>query len=302
MDDWFAVFNPVSAGGRGLRDQQRIEGLLRQEGVRCATAVSEYAGHALQLARNALRAGHRRFLAVGGDGTLNELLNGLFLEDAALAHECTLAILPVGRGNDWARGRGIPLDYGSSIAVLRSGRTMHHDVGMARLGTEARPDLRYFLNVAGAGFDAHVVRLTRASRLGPLTYLAGLVRGFASYRPEVLEVSGGARSLNGRAFVVFAAIGRYCGGGMLVAPSAQADDGLLDAVIIGDIGKAELAWNLRRLFDGTLHEYRKVTAFKSEWLDVRGSRAVPVEVDGELAGESPVRFGILPRAIRVIVP
>jgi diacylglycerol kinase family enzyme len=103
-------------------------------------------------------------------------------------------------------------------------------------------------------------------------------------------------------FLVFAAIGRYCGGGMLVAPSAQADDGLLDAVIIGDIGKAELAWNLRRLFDGTLHEYRKVTAFKSELLDVRGSRAVPVEVDGELVGESPVRFGILPRAIRVIVP
>lgn len=302
MDDWFAVFNPVSGGGKGLRDRKRIEDLLRQEGVPCISAVSEYAGHALELARDAMRAGHRRFLAVGGDGTLNELLNGLFREDPALARTCTLAIVPVGRGNDWARGRGIKPDYMTSIAVLRAGRTMQHDVGLATLGAEAAPIVRYFLNVAGGGFDAHVVRLTRTLRLGPLTYLAGLIGGFASYRPEVLEVSGGPRPLTAPAFLVFAAIGRYCGGGMLVAPSAQADDGLFDAVIVGDIGKAELVWNLRRLFDGTLHQYRKVTAFLSQTLEVRGMHPVPVEVDGELVGESPVRFTMLPRAARVVVP
>jgi YegS/Rv2252/BmrU family lipid kinase len=302
MDDWFAVLNPVSGGGRGLRDRQRIEALLRQEGVSCTTAVSEHAGHALELARSAMRAGHRRFLAIGGDGTLNELLNGLFLEDAALARTCTLAIVPVGRGNDWARGRGIKLDYMSSIAILRSGRVLQHDVGMASLDAEGLPQVRYFLNVAGAGFDAHVVRLTRASHLGPLTYLAGLVRGFASYQPQVLEVSAGSRSRSGRSFLVFAAIGRYCGGGMLVAPSAQPDDGLFDAVIVGDIGKAELVWNLRRLFDGTLHQYHKVTAFTSDVLEVRGLHPVPVEVDGELVGESPVRFSMLPRAVSVLAP
>lgn len=302
MDDWFAVFNPVSGGGRGLRDRHRIESMLQQEGVSCTTAVSEYAGHTIELARNAMRAGHRRFLAVGGDGTLNELLNGLFLEDAALARTCILGIVPVGRGNDWARGRGIKLDYMSSIALLRAGRTMQHDVGMATLGTDAQPQVRYFINVAGAGFDAHVVRLTRALRLGPLTYLAGLVRGFASYQPQVLEVSSGARSLSGRSFLVFAAIGRYCGGGMLVAPHAQADDGLFDAVIVGDVGKAELVWNLRRLFDGTLHQFHKVTAFQSEGLEVRSIHPVPVQVDGELVGDSPVRFRVLPKAIAVVIP
>jgi YegS/Rv2252/BmrU family lipid kinase len=295
---WLAVLNPASGGGRALRSRNRIEALLREHGIDHALAVSEYAGHAVELAAQAARAGARHFLCIGGDGTLNEVVNGA-LAGGAGAGETTIALLPVGRGNDWARSFGIPRDHLAGVRSIAAGHTVVQDVGLAQF---ERGPQRYFVNVAGVGFDAHVVERTRALRLGPLTYLAGLLQGFMRYRAPRLKVSAAGFERDEEMFVAFAALGRYCGGGMHVAPGAVADDGCFDVVTIGRVSRLELLRDLRRLFDGTLPQHPKVRTARAERLHADAWPPTGVEADGEPIGVTPVTFVVVPRALRVVVP
>jgi YegS/Rv2252/BmrU family lipid kinase len=300
-EQWFAILNPASGGGRALRERAAIESCLREAGLAWTLAVSAYPGHTMELAARAAQQGYERFIAIGGDGTLNEIVTGLFV-DARPTTPCTLALVPVGRGNDWARTHRIPRDYREAVALIPAGHTAAHDLGVAELMQGGHPTRRCFINVAGVGFDAYVVAQTRAARLGPFTYLVGLLRGFLGFRAPVLCVQTGDERIEQSLLVAFAAIGRYCGGGMHVAPEAKTADGLLDVTLISAVGKLELIANLRRLFDGSILEYEKVRALRVPRLSVECAQPVGVQADGELIGETPATFSVLPRALRVVVP
>ncbi|MEX0957879.1 MAG: diacylglycerol kinase family protein [Burkholderiales bacterium] len=296
---WLAVLNPVSGGGRGLRHRARIESRLRAAGVDCELVVSGHAGHAIQLAQDAALSGYRRFLAIGGDGTLNELLNGAMRSEKLDAGEATLGLIPVGRGNDWARTHRVPHDYRTAAELIARGRWVAHDAGLVEHG--GTPP-RHFLNVAGVGFDAHVVQQTRDARFGALSYLAALPMGFASYRARTLEIVSPDETLTGEVFVAFAAVARYCGGGMLVAPDAQFDDGLLDITVVQDISRFELLRNIHRLFDGSIKSYAKVKTLRCRSVEIAGTEPVGCQADGELLAPTPLRFSVIPHAVRVVVP
>jgi YegS/Rv2252/BmrU family lipid kinase len=303
---WFAILNPASGGGRALRGRTRIEARLRESGLDWTLAVSEYPGHTVELAAEAARKGFTRFIAVGGDGTLSEIVTGLFGDPVPVAGIAgkppTLALIPVGRGNDWARTHRIPADFADAIRLIGAGHTVTHDIGVAELARGGQPVRRCFVNVAGVGFDAYVVEQTRATRLGPFTYLAGLLRGFLGYRVPRLRIRAADQEIEAPMFVAFAALGRYCGGGMHIAPLARTDDGLLDVTLIGEMSKLELLANLRRLFDGSILQYRRVRSLRVPRVEVGAAHAVGVQADGELIGETPVAFSVLPGALRVVVP
>jgi len=283
-----------------MRERARIEALLRAANLDATLEVSEYAGHAIALASAAVRNGYRQIAAIGGDGTLNEVVNGVLEAGGGPSPQATIALLPVGRGDDWARTHGVPRRLDAAVGLIAAGRTVLHDVGVARFGSDGRE--RYYINVAGMGFDADVVQQTQATRLGSLSYLAGLLRSFATYRARRLAVNCDALRLDEPLFGVFAALGRYCGGWMYVAPGADTGDGLLDLVTIADLGKLELIVNLRRLFDGTLPLYRKVRTGRVASVEVGAAERVGVQADGELIGHTPVTFSVVPGAVRVVVP
>lgn len=299
---WFAVLNPKSGGGRAARDRARIEHELKRAGIRFEIGISSYAGHAISLAADAASRGYRQFLAIGGDGTLNEVLNGALSSGELEARELSLGLIPVGRGNDWSRGRGLPRSYAAAANLLASGNVIAHDVGVITHSTDDGRAVRYFINVAGAGFDAHVVSLVQGNRFGALTYLAALPTGFATWRSPVMTISAEGHTSTGEVFVAFAAIGRYCGGGMFIAPDARPDDGLLDVVMVQDITKWELILNIRRLFDGSIASYRKVRTFRTNALDIAGPVPVATEADGELLSSTPVKMSVLGQRIHVVAP
>lgn len=300
MDDkWFAVSNPVSGGGRGGRDRGRIAALLREAGLAVELVASEYHGHAIKLAADAARSGFRKFLAIGGDGTLNEMLNGV-LASGAGEGEAVFGLVPVGRGNDWARTHRIPTRYRDAVTVLARGRAVVHDVGVAEIGVEQLR--RFFINAAGAGFDAHVVERTRDDRLGAVSYLLALPASLLSFRAPELELRFDQQNISGKVFLAFASVNKYCGGGMLVAPRAEFDDGLLDVTVVDEVSLWELLLNLKKLFDGTLPFYRKVRTFRTRSLEISGPVPVNSEADGELIGATPIRFSLLPRYVKVVVP
>lgn len=295
---WLVVANPISGQGRAMHHRHEIEAVLHRHGIDFDFAISERPGHAVELVAQAVAGGCRNILAVGGDGTVNECANGLFRQLASPTADVTLGVMPIGTGNDWARGLRMPKDYAAVAALMASGAHRLHDVGVATFDDGAT---RHFVNVAGIGFDAHVVASLPDRTLGPMAYLAGLAKGLMSYNAVSLGLTFAGRRIDARAFVLFFAIGRYCGSGMNVAPLAEVDDGLFDITLIQDLSRWEVLKSLRRLFDGTLLTHPKVIALREAEARVDAG-PVPVEADGELIGHAPVRFTLLPRALRVLAP
>ncbi|MFA6311456.1 MAG: diacylglycerol kinase family protein [Sterolibacterium sp.] len=298
---WLLLLNPISGGGIGLRDRTRIESALAAHGMSHVAALSEYPGHILALVSEAIVRGCRRILVAGGDGSLSEAVNGIFTQQAVAPDQVTLALLPIGTGNDWARGRGIPHDYASALRLIAAGNALHHDVGIIDFAADGVSGTRrYFVNVAGTGFDAGVIERMPSRKLGRIAYLVGLLRELASYRPLSLRLKIGTQPVDAEAFVFFACIGRYCGGGMQVAPPARCDDGLFELTLVRYLGRIELLLNLRRLFDGSLAEHPKVSTWQSATVEIDAPHGAAIEADGELVGHAPARLKILPKALRII--
>ncbi len=296
---WLVVANPISGQGRAMHHRHEIEAVLRRHGIDFDFVISERPGHAIELVQAAVERGCRHVLAVGGDGTVNECANGIFRQHAAPTAEVTLGVMPIGTGNDWARTHRIPKDYAEVAALMASGASRLQDVGIATFGNGST---RHFVNVAGLGFDAHVVEALPDRTLGPLAYLVGLVKGLLGYSAVPLGLTFDGRRIDTHAFVLFFAIGRYCGSGMNVAPQAEVDDGLFDITLVQELSRWEVLKSLRKLFDGTLLSHPKVLALREAEGAVEADAAQPVEADGELIGHAPVRFSILPRALRVVAP
>ncbi len=295
---WLLVLNPVSGRGAGLRHRRRIEAALRSEGVAFRSAVSEYAGHTAVLVAEAIRAGCRRVAVAGGDGSLNEAANGILGQTAVASHEILLALVPVGTGNDWARMRAIPNRYPAAAALIARGHAVLQDAGVIEFAGGGR---RHFVNVAGAGFDAAVLERLPARRFGKLSYLMGLVRALVAYRPTALRWRAGGTEDGAEAFLMFACIGRYCGGGMLVAPGARDDDGLLELVLVRHMSRLKVLRSLPRLFDGSIYGHPRVSHWSVPAAELIGPAGTSIEADGEIVGRLPATVGLRRHALSVVV-
>lgn len=299
-ETWLLALNPVSGRGRGVRRRSVIEAELRAQGQRFRTAVSAHAGHTIGLVAEAVGDGCRRVLVGGGDGSLSEAVNGLFSQNKVAPDAVRLALLPVGTGNDWARGHGVPAEFKAAIRLAAHGRALPHDAGL--IDFPATGGRRWFINVAGTGFDATVVERMPSRRLGRLAYVIGLLRGLSAYAPLPLQLSFDGRREDAEVMVLFACIGSTCGGGMRVAPHAQSDDGLLDLTLIRYLTPMEILRDIRRLFDGSLPAHPKVSCWRTLQLSLAGPPGTAMEADGEPVGHLPAEVRILSSALRVVLP
>lgn len=296
---WFVVVNPAAGGGLGLRRWRRLERALRRERVGYEAVVTEAPGQAEALAAAAARAGFRRLLAGGGDGTLNEVVNGAFAEIPAAGGALAFAVAPLGSGNDWARETGLALGPAALARAIAGGRCAPADLGRLEFATD-RPRQRYFVNVAGAGIDAHLLARLPPGPLRRIAYLWGVVRALSTYQPPWFEVCADGRRESGRRLLALAGNGSRCGGGMRLAAAARPDDGLLDLVSIEPLSLVEALPRLVRLFDGRLGEERWARLDRAATIELRATPPAPVEADGQLLGHTPVRITLLPGAIRVL--
>jgi YegS/Rv2252/BmrU family lipid kinase len=296
---WLLVLNPVSGRGAGLRDRKKIESALTSQGISFITVVSEHYGHTADLVSGGIAQGCRHILVAGGDGSLSEAVNGIFAQPDIPPKEIRLALVPVGTGNDWARAQALPHDYLEAARTVAAGATRSHDVGVIDFSAGGR---RWFINVAGMGFDAGVIEHMPTRKLGRSAYLIGLIRQLVAYQPLSLHWRNGGDDQSAQAFVMFACIGRYCGGGMLVAPEASPVDGLLDLVLIRHMSRLNVLRALPSLFDGTLPQHPKVSGWRTERVEFTGAPGIAIEADGELVGHTPATFCVLREAVRMVVP
>ena len=302
---WLMIVNPNAGVKKGTRDWPRIIKLLRAEGVDFEFRLTERKAHAIEMAMQGVAGGYRHFCVVGGDGTLNEVVNGLMNQQEVAVSEFVVAIIPVGTGNDWCRMFSIPFDYKEAIAVLKRQKLFLQDVGKVTYQHENETINRYFINVAGMGYDALVAKKTNLlkekGRGGPMSYFYFIFTGLFQYKfmEAVIEIDGKV-FFKGEIFSLNIGICKYNGGGMMQVPAAVADDGLLDLMLIRKASKWIVIRHARKLYDGSLVDLPVVTTGRGKTIRIRSLGKVYLETDGESLGHTPFTFDILPRHLKIV--
>lgn len=282
----YAICNPAAGSGRGRKIGLQVEEALRKRGKTCSLLMTEGPGHATLLAAQALDG--EMVLSIGGDGTALEVANGI------LGSRKTLGIIPAGTGNDFIKTLGLPADPMEALDYALSHPALETDAGEI--------NGRLFLNEAGAGFDVAVLDYADRAKKhcrGLLPYLYGVVRALFRFRPFSLAYQadeGGWVTQN--VFVVGAANGGVIGGGIQIAPEAEADDGLLDLVIVGEVKKSRLPLRLLGLLQGKILDFPETTCLRVRSV-VFSAPDMRVNVDGEIMPMPEAAVRILPKALLI---
>jgi YegS/Rv2252/BmrU family lipid kinase len=264
------------------------------------TLFSERPGHLTELARSAVDGGAKLVLAVGGDGTMNEVVNGIAGRDV------DFATIPLGTGMDFGRTYGIPTKFEDAVRVALTGTPRTIDAGRVSYRTWGGEDAeRWFGNVGSVGMSGAVAQ--RANGMskalgGKATFFYALTRVFFEWENTDVTVRFDGEERHGKMHDVIVANGVWHGGGMKLAPDARSDDGAFDVVMIGDVGKVDFLTTAPKLYKGKHVNHPKVEVVRTARVEVDAAEHLPIELDGEQVGTTPATFQVVPGALRVRVP
>jgi YegS/Rv2252/BmrU family lipid kinase len=296
------LVNPAAANGSTGRRWPEIAHQAAGVGLEGDALLSERRGHLGELAREAALDGARLLVVVGGDGSINEVVNGL----AGIESPPAVALIPRGTGGDLVRTFAIPNDIAAAARVALTGDTQSIDLGRVDYRSwDGSDGSALFANVASAGMSGAIAqRANRTSKaLGAkASYLWATFAVFAGWSAVETRLTVDGESRDGPMFDVVVANGRYFGGGMKMCPDAVPDDGLLDVVTIGDVTKRDLVMTMPKIYRGTHLPHPKAEALRGRVVTVETDEPVPVELDGEQPGTTPARFEVLPGALQLRVP
>jgi diacylglycerol kinase (ATP) len=307
------VVNPNSQGGKlGKRWHEVAETL--QRAFPFEDVHTRGVGDATRLTREALEAGADRIVAIGGDGTVNEVVNGFFVDGKPIAPEATFALVPYGTGGDFRRTLGVANDVQEAAKVIALGRRKKIDVGkltfVATKGEQAGGQaVRMFANITSFGLSGVVDRLVNESKKrlgGKMAFAWASIKATFQYTNQRVQlVFDGTDRVESTIYNVAVANGRYFGGGMKVAPNAELDDGTFEVVAFGDMGLGEALKLSRKIYDGAHLSMDKVTSRRAKTVyaePIESGAIVELDVDGEAPGKLPAQFEIVPQALWVAVP
>jgi YegS/Rv2252/BmrU family lipid kinase len=298
------IVNPASSRGKMARRYPQIEQILRAESFAFDAVFTERRGHATQLARAAIDAGYELIVAVGGDGTLNEVVNGMVTQDGkAVNPNAALGVISSGTGSDFVRTANIPRDMLLAARHLaRATQNIPLDLGTIMYRLEGKPAARHFANVTGMGFDAQVIaRLERGGKRGggTIPYYSALLATISNFHNLDLTLTIDGKTVRGKMNPIVVCNGKYFGGGMMIGPNATLNDGKFHVVFAHDLSALELLLATPKLYNGTILTHPKVIEYVAESVMVESQQPVQIQADGELIGEGPATFRILPAALKL---
>jgi YegS/Rv2252/BmrU family lipid kinase len=307
----FVVVNPRSAGGRTGREWKKLEQALGGVYPHMTIALTRRRGDTTTLVRDALREGFPEIVAVGGDGTINEAVNGFFDANGPVATDAVFAFVTSGTGGDFRKSFGIAPGAEAAIARLKTAQPHRVDVGRVNcLSNEGAPAQRYFINIASFGLSGAIVDKVNRARVaklfgGSFAFAFHSAMGMLGYKNRTvrLRVDGDFDEID-TISTVAVANGQYFGGGMRVAPHAKPDDGVFDVIVMSGTSKSQALADMKQIYTGehlsnpAVRSLRGTRIMAAPVAETR-HRPVLIEVDGESAGRLPATFEILPRALNL---
>jgi diacylglycerol kinase (ATP) len=303
---WTIIANPISSGERLSREKTTIEQLLQQAGIEASWKLTEAPKHATLLAQQAIEAGSRYILVIGGDGTTSEVVDGIMTQNACLSHEVVLALIPFGTGNDWARMHGIPNRLDKAVSLLKNGQTHRQDIGKIIIRQTGSEQIRFFHNVMGVGLEAQIVEdaldVNKQGFWGTLTYLRTLLKTLFRHQPTPIRVRAGDQTIEKPILVATVGICRFNGAGMTLVPEARPNDGLFDITIVEEISPWNVIRNILKLYNGKIYKHPKAHHWRSASVSIEAQPLTKVEADGEFIGPADVEISLIPEALQFLGP
>ncbi|MFO7951860.1 MAG: diacylglycerol kinase family lipid kinase [Bacillota bacterium] len=298
------VVNPLAGNGKAGRCWPDIAKAFEQEGIPIVFKFTQKAGDATAYARSYLQEGYNLIVAVGGDGTANEVINGFFEHGQAINREAAVAFISTGSGSDLNRTLGTPKNFAGMVKHIASAPVRSVDLGkVTYTNNRGIKELSYFINVAGLGLDGDTAgRVNRTSKKmgGFFSFFWATVISLILYRNQHMSITVDDNLLyDGPVTVVVAANGRYFGGGMKIAPWARMDDGLFDLVILHNLSKMELLLNLPSVYQGGHVNNPKITFLQGKSVKISSKGHALLNLDGEQPGKAPVEMQIMPLALNI---
>lgn len=301
----FFIVNPTAGQGKLKREWNGLHKKLAKKIPDFSWRFTRKRGDATWITEQAIKKGYDLIVSVGGDGTLNECLNGFIKKGSKSKPRAALGIFPYGRGSDFARGLGIPLELDEALSLFDSNRMREVDVGRASFVDElGKKCIQHFLNIANVGLVAHVVDWSKKSPkiLGPqAAYVYGALRGAIEYQSNAVTYSVDKTVRQEKVLNMIIANGRFFGSGMRAAPDAKLDDGILDVIVAGEMNLMNFLLHVPALYTGEHLKMPQVNVFHGKKIridPVREEDLLPVEMDGDAVGWLPATFEILPKAIK----
>lgn len=302
------IVNPNAGRKKANSEWPLISSLLTKQEIEFDVEFTEYRHHAIKIVREKIeKEGYKKIIAVGGDGTINEVVNGIFLQNRYKTETILLGAITIGTGNDWAKMFQIPAHYHSAIDVISKENHFLQDVGKVYYHIGSKRESRYFINAAGLGFDAMVTDNTNKAKengkSSTFSYLSNMIKSLYKYKPVNVKVTIGQREIHkGTLFTLSLAIGQFTGGGMRQTPYAVSDDGLFDLMLVDKITKSKLIRKVKKLFDGNINKLKEVQSLLTDNLRVESDSKLMIEIDGENIGHGPLEFELIHKGLQIIIP
>lgn len=289
------IVNPVAGRGEAYKKWSVIKKEAEEELLDYDVVFTSEPGEGVFLAKAGVAKGFQVLVAVGGDGTINEVIRGII--EAGNSHQVKLGVIAAGTGNDLIRTLGIPADVKKAVQVLKNAREEKIDLG--------KINGDYFINTVGIGFDgavAYEINTNVKWLKGTLAYLYGVLKTLIKYRSPKMLIKIDEQIYEGRYFLVAIANGKYYGGGMMIAPDANVTDGLLDIVVIKDLPKLEVLKVFPKIFSGKHIQHSKAEVYRGKKIYLESSERVLIQADGELKGILPMGFSLEQQILSILMP
>ncbi len=302
----FAVVNPVSANGKTGKNWPEIERFLEKNEINFISTQTEYPEHSVALVRDAIERGYKYIMSVGGDGTVNEVVNGFFKNERLINPEVKLIIFSQGTGSDFIKSLGITNSKKEIIKIIKNGQEKLVDIAKVNyINNEGYKAERYFVNISDAGIGGETVaRVNNSSKFfgGIITYLFGALKTLALYNNKNFEMTiDGQKIVDRKINSIMVANGSYFAGGMEIAPEADVNNGLLNLVVLGDLSKIEIIKNLYKAYTGSHLSHPKIESYQGKEIYITAKEEVLLNVDGESVGKLPAHFKIFSSKLKVLV-
>ncbi len=305
-EGWMVIVNPKAGSGKGLKDWPVISNTMNRYGLDFTCVFTEHKYHAVELTVKSIKDGYRKLVAIGGDGTIHEIVNGIFIQNIVPTTDILLSVIPSGTGNDWVRMYGITQTYRDAVQSMVDEKYAFQDVAKVEFYESKVKQHRFMANVGGMGFDAEVTKeynkLKDNGKSGRNMYLLSVLRVFFFHISHRFKIfTDGKLFFEGLLFSSSVGIGKYNGGGMVQMPEAETDDGLLDITAIKNINKFVILRDFKKLYSGRIFENKGVIHTKAKIIEIDSQPQSRIEIDGEIMGYSPFKFELIPQSIRVVV-